>query len=942
MATMRVRIGAGALENEESDIVKTDSDLSEEIGDLTISLGEIAGDNAIPTTMAPLGGDTRGFAIFRLRDVFNSARTALSPSSQTLAAKYLGWHEVVMEIQGKLRDAASTSDMKRQMFRIQPFPQTLSTLIQSFETLVVPFSMDFGILWVIKSSQLSYNSREMLKRLGDLFNTIRSITARFNRCLSACDDNNEALLAIIDFLDPIATILSDSITYLHGSSSEQSANLTRPDLNEAINTQLDTLEEVVRHIKEITNLSKANQDRMVRSLVRKYALLPESDEPGVFPNRMIPFQKNSNFYGREEELKKIEDYLTPKGNPSLRTYTIYGRRGIGKTEIALQFAHENRAGFDALFWIQCETSVAIRQSFTNAAVSLNLPEKKWLMIFDNTEQDQVLKAYWPIGASGAILITSRKYRNFSKDLQRKGGTVKPFNLKESWDLLLQLLGDDWKKYEREGRIPQTEVTAAKEMLDKLEGLPLAIQQAAILIQDPTIGGLTIVKTYELFKERRRTLPERHRSVRSLSEQAIDALWNMSFEALSPNARTLLGVLAWLSPDAIQVELFLPRHQKALDIVLSFCRTDTVHLDENDQASLFSIMSPAEPFEEAMNQLVDRKLVKQEGRFYSVHRVVQEAVNYHDADDLQNSFVQAATLIYEQFPKQTIATLYKEWKVCQDYIPHGVYISKKFSEHVRSGALKSTDAFVTLLGNCAWYLREIGDFDVCSEVVETAAAACVDKNSLLYARLKLIQGNIAFDLNRLTECRTAWDITKRIRTAKLPHDDPAGNLQEARNYFDRAVQIWAQGGDETATTLAFTYLSAGRMHMLQGNLLEAMNLTQLAETLFIRTIGGDKGFMAKCGWLTMYLDKARSIAELRSPTRDDGVVARICWKTAIVLESDTFGTFKTEADEFRSRAEVARQRLISSGEVGIVPFVQYDIERDSEEKIYDALVPIFYR
>jgi hypothetical protein len=127
----------------------------------------------------------------------------------------------------------------------------------------------------------------------------------------------------------------------------------------------------------------------------------------------------------------------------------------------------------------------------------------------------------------------------------------------------------------------------------------------------------------------------------------------------------------------------------------------VHLDENDQASLFSIMSPAEPFEEAMNQLVDRKLVKQEGRFYSVHRVVQEAVNYHDADDLQNSFVQAARLIYEQFPKQTIATLYKEWKVCQDYIPHGVYISKKFSEHVRSGALKSTDAFVTLLGNCAW-------------------------------------------------------------------------------------------------------------------------------------------------------------------------------------------------------------------------------------------------
>jgi hypothetical protein len=73
---------------------------------------------------------------------------------------------------------------------------------------------------------------------------------------------------------------------------------------------------------------------------------------------------------------------------------------------------------------------------------------------------------------------------------------------------------------------------------------------------------------------------------------------------------------------------------------------------------------------------------------------------------------------------------------------------------------------------------------------------------------------------------------------------SGNLQESRSYFDRAVQIWADGGDATASTLAFTYLSAGRMHMLQGNLTEAMNLTQMAESLFIRTIGADKGFMAK--------------------------------------------------------------------------------------------------
>ena len=152
-----------------------------------------------------------------------------------------------------------------------------------------------------------------------------------------------------------------------------------------------------------------------------------------------------------------------------------------------------------------------------------------------------------MGASGAILTTSRKYHNFSKDLQRKGETIKPFGPAQSWDLLLQLLGDDWKKMEREGQIPPSEVSAAKNMLEKLGGLVLAIQLAAILIKNPEIGGHTISKTYKMFKEKSRTLPERHVSDRSSTEKSLDALWDMTFNSLTKNARALLGGLAWLSP-----------------------------------------------------------------------------------------------------------------------------------------------------------------------------------------------------------------------------------------------------------------------------------------------------------------------------------------------------------------------------------------------------------
>ena len=101
--------------------------------------------------------------------------------------------------------------------------------------------------------------------------------------------------------------------------------------------------------------------------------------------------------------------------------------------------------------------------------------------------------------------------------------------------------------EREGRIPQSEVSAAKNMLEKLGGLALAIQQAAILIKNPEIGGPTISKTFEVFKEKSRTLPERHLSDRSSTEKPLDALWDMTFNSLTRNARVLLGVLAWLSP-----------------------------------------------------------------------------------------------------------------------------------------------------------------------------------------------------------------------------------------------------------------------------------------------------------------------------------------------------------------------------------------------------------
>jgi hypothetical protein len=155
-------------------------------------------------------------------------------------------------------------------------------------------------------------------------------------------------------------------------------------------------------------------------------------------------------------------------------------------------------------------------------------------------------------------------------------------------------------------------------------------------------------------------------------------------------------------DGIPIQLFLPRNQPALDGPLAFCKLDPIYVDSKDRAPLSSVVTPSPALEKTIDELLAKTLIRRDRHVLSIHRVVQEAVSYHDVEDLQESFDVASRLVYEQFPKQIMGeSLYKQWNVCQEYIPHGVYLSKKYSDYVPSGKLKVHEYFVNLLSNCAW-------------------------------------------------------------------------------------------------------------------------------------------------------------------------------------------------------------------------------------------------
>lgn len=79
------------------------------------------------------------------------------------------------------------------------------------------------------------------------------------------------------------------------------------------------------------------------------------------------------------------------------------------------------------------------------------------------------------------MITSRTYYNFMKDVNRKGETIKTFNEKESWDLLLLLLGEKYTEAYKNNVMRQSDIVAAKAWLDRLGGLRKFLNPSTIVV-----------------------------------------------------------------------------------------------------------------------------------------------------------------------------------------------------------------------------------------------------------------------------------------------------------------------------------------------------------------------------------------------------------------------------------------------------------------------------
>ena len=141
--------------------------------------------------------------------------------------------------------------------------------------------------------------------------------------------------------------------------------------------------------------------------------------------------RNPNFTGREDLLAELAHRLAPGARTVLLPEALHGMGGVGKSQLATEYAYRNRARFDLIWWIQAERPVKIINSLVelgmrlgfNAGAESNVAVKQvvdalkdarnvevpadWLLIFDNAESVADLRPYLPIGGSGHIIVTSR-------------------------------------------------------------------------------------------------------------------------------------------------------------------------------------------------------------------------------------------------------------------------------------------------------------------------------------------------------------------------------------------------------------------------------------------------------------------------------------------------------------------------------------------------------
>lgn len=597
----------------------------------------------------------------------------------------------------------------------------------------------------------------------------------------------------------------------------------------------------------------------------------------------LPHPPNPNFTGRQDFLSNLA-LSAAEAVSRLKIFALVGNGGMGKTQIALQHAHNPENKFKYVWWLRSEEPATLLEDYISIASDLHLPgwdlrdtdqtvktvrlwlegkcDSRWLLVFDNAKEPKDLERYVPVAGNGQIIITSRLsvWDGFAQLLEV--GVFQRDKMEgESVDFLLKKTG----KADRKG---------AADLASELGDLPLALEQAGAYIKE---SGISFSDYLVRLKENRKELLSNGKTQNY--PESVATTWEISFLAVqkeNPAAGDLLNLIAFLAPDAIPRSL-LEEGAKHIPEPLSSYLQNSQQLDD-----CIAILNRYSLIDAADNQISVHRLVQ---------AVVQDRLNLEDQRKWAES---ALRMVNDAFSFSQLDM--ESWEKCSRLYSHAF----SASEHAQKLEVSPQET-ANLLNSLGGYLNNRMELASARAVLERALA--IDEKA---------QGpkstSVARDVNNLgsvLQDQGDLDGAKKCYQRALDIDEKAfgpestivaidvsnlgevlrmqGDLDEAKKCYQRALAIDEEALELDPTSVAIRVNNFGAALYAQGDLDGAKKCFQGALAIDGKALGPD------------HTSVARDVNNLGSVLKAQGDLdgAKKCYQRALAIDEKALGPKHTE-------------------------------------------------
>src|SRR5450755_735015 len=561
----------------------------------------------------------------------------------------------------------------------------------------------------------------------------------------------------------------------------------------------------------------------------------------------VPYPQNVLFTGREQLLMQLTTTLHA-GQPTAlsQPQAISGLGGIGKTQLALEYAYRSRGDYQAVLWTQADTRENLTSSYLTIATLLNLPEKgeqestrvivavknwlqrstDWLLILDNADELALARDFLPPSFGGHVLLTTRAQAmgRFARCLE-----VDILSTELAALFLLRRAGLLPVEATLE-QAPEHNRSVARAICEEVGGLPLALDQAGAYIEET---GCSLTEYQRLYQRHRADLlVERRGQLVDDHPLPVATTWSLSFaqvEQKSPAAADLLRLCAFLAPDAIPEEIITEGAE---------------HLGPN----LAPVGADTYLLHQAVEALRAYSLLSRDPQTHtlSVHRLVQAVLKDQMNEKTQQQWAERAVSTIDAARP---AVEHGTWPQWERLLAHALACCELI-EHQRIHAAEATE----LLQRTGWYLTERARYQEAELLLKQALSITEQEHGSEHLDTARDSVTLAYLYQAQGKYEQAEPLYLRalsIREQQLgaQHPDTAeslnnlaslyqdqGKYEQAEPLYQRALSIREQqlGPDHPDTATSLNNLAA--LYRDQGKYEQAEPLYQRALAIYEQQLG----------------------------------------------------------------------------------------------------------